>query len=263
MDPVLPPGRAKTRARTLEERWPNEKYPNRPPNFRLAAKNHSRAQNPLPPLASWVFNMVHPDVRRDFEGCAFYDGLKGDTCMVRGGPFRYEFFFLPGVTTEECIQHFRGEMKARGTVWRQYCNVNKARKESGLQEVYYPPGEVIYPPEECVPDEELVKEESLWNQESDHEPEGDAGLPGLGWAKAENGLEYRVNFFTYTDAEIETEGAAGDERNVYKVEFGEECGYDECDDVEAMGEYDPMKHAIRSTRMKIRDEEYIESCLRG
>jgi hypothetical protein len=92
------------------------------------------------------------------------------------------------------------------------------------------------------------------------------------WAKAENGLEYRGNFLTCTDAEIETEGAAGNERNVYKVEFdpipqdwgfGEEWGYDECDDGEAMGEYDPMKHPIRSTKMKIRDEEYIENCLGG
>jgi hypothetical protein len=92
------------------------------------------------------------------------------------------------------------------------------------------------------------------------------------WEKAENSLEYRGNFFTYTDAEIETEGAAGDERNVYIVEFdpipqnwgfGEEWGYDECDDVEAMGEYDPMKHPIRSTKMNIRDEEYIENCLGG
>lgn len=62
----------------------------------------------LPPLASWVFYMIHPDMPRDFNGCAFSSGLNDGYSLGRGGSFRYEFFFLPGATAEECYTHFRG-----------------------------------------------------------------------------------------------------------------------------------------------------------
>lgn len=79
-----------------------------------------RVKRPLPSLASWVFYMVHPDVPLDFDGRAFRSGLEDGHALdlARDSNFRYEFFFLPGATAEECHAHYRGEMEARGTIWR-------------------------------------------------------------------------------------------------------------------------------------------------
>ncbi|UPK95050.1 hypothetical protein LCI18_005985 [Fusarium solani-melongenae] len=121
--------RTKTRPRTLEERYPND-----PPDIKLSPKyrivynnrifnDHTGApalmswespgvQRSLPPLASWIFYMTHPDVPRDFDGSLFYSSLQMDHQLGRGGSFRYEFF-LPGATAEECRTHVRGEMESR------------------------------------------------------------------------------------------------------------------------------------------------------
>ncbi|KAH7242781.1 hypothetical protein BKA59DRAFT_481285 [Fusarium tricinctum] len=80
----------------------------------------------LPPLASWVFYMVHPDIPQppDFDSCRFYENLEdGQDCGI-GGPIRYEFFFLPGATAEDCHAHFLGELRVRGSIWRQ---INKVK----------------------------------------------------------------------------------------------------------------------------------------
>jgi hypothetical protein len=91
----------------------------------------------LPPLASWVFHMVHPDVPQppDFDGCGFYESLEdGQDCGI-GGPIRFEFFFLPGATTEECHAHFLNDLRARGSIWRQINKVmNTMRNLEGQEE---------------------------------------------------------------------------------------------------------------------------------
>lgn len=98
-------------------------YPNGSPEIRLAPKHIIISNNftfnnhtgkpvlmswqsggvilPLPPLASWVFYMVHPDMPRDFDGCAFLNGLEDDQGL-ECDLFRYKFFFLPGATAKEC-----------------------------------------------------------------------------------------------------------------------------------------------------------------
>ncbi|KAG8352758.1 hypothetical protein FVEN_g9120 [Fusarium venenatum] len=96
-----------------------------------------KADGPIPPLASWVYYTVHPDVLQEFDGCALHGSLASRS-IERGGPFRYEFFFLPEATAEECHAHYSGEMKARGTIWRQIRKVNRAvklkKQESGKEE---------------------------------------------------------------------------------------------------------------------------------
>ncbi|RSL79546.1 hypothetical protein CDV31_017198 [Fusarium ambrosium] len=243
--------RTKTRARTFEERWPNGAPSVRlGPTGRAVSNNHifndhtgkpalmswgsTAVKCPLPPLSSWVYYMVHPDVPRDFDGCAFHNGLTEDSSISRGGRFRYEFFFLPGATAEECHAHYRGEMEARGTLWRQVRKVKRAMKlrkqENGEQ------------------DESPSGEDTM----SDQDDTVDSHLPGLFWPLDDSDcyfVGYRGYFFMYTDAEIETRGADGEARHVYLVRFDpilEEWGEDE------IPSFDPMEHPVHSEQIKLK-----------
>ncbi|KAJ4187895.1 hypothetical protein NW767_012170 [Fusarium falciforme] len=271
--------RNKLRPRTLEERFPNG-----PPKVRLGPKGHSISNNhvfndhtgkpalmswesisvksPLPPLASWVYYIVHPDAPRDFDGCAFHDGLTDGSSLGRGGRFRYEFFFLPGATAEECVVHFRGELKARGTIWRQIRKVERAiklkKQESGQQEEHNSG-------EESGSDEE----DTVSSQESDQDQDDTAGsqLPGLVWlgpGRHSSTQFYRGHLFMYTDAEIETRGADGEARHVYLVEFDPipQREEDDDDDEDYGWDLDPMKYPVNSRRLKVRDKN-SESSLGG
>ncbi|KAG8674240.1 hypothetical protein FPOAC2_00228 [Fusarium poae] len=174
----------------------------------------------IPPLASWVYYMVHPDVPQEFDGCALHDRLtNGD--IERGGPFRYEFFFLPGATMEECHAHYLGEMKARGTIWRQIRKVNKAvklkKEENGEEEE-----------EEVNSDTEWFKENSKKRRKGyemvvDSDPDQEyTELPGLVWPKHDGDVYfvfYRGWFFMYNDAETDCVGANAEKRIVTLVRF--------------------------------------------
>lgn len=46
----------------------------------------------------------------------------------------YEFYFLPGTTAEECVTHYRRELDARGTIWRQIHKVKTALRKKNKQE---------------------------------------------------------------------------------------------------------------------------------
>ncbi|UPK98552.1 hypothetical protein LCI18_009487 [Fusarium solani-melongenae] len=232
------------RPRTLEERFPNG-----PPKVRLGPKGHYVSNNhvfkdhtgkpalmswesisvksPLPPLASWVYYIVHPDAPRDFDGRLFHDGLTDSSSLGRGGRFRYEFFFLPGATAEECVVHFRGELESRGTIWRQTRKVERVMQ--------------------------------LKKQQEEHDS-GEGKLPGLVWLKpGRHGSNqfYRGHLFIYTDAEIETRGADGEARHVYLVEFDPiPQEREEGEDDEDYGwDLDPMKYPVYSRRLKVRDQD--------
>ncbi|KAH6892932.1 hypothetical protein B0T10DRAFT_481120 [Thelonectria olida] len=255
--------RTKKRARTKEET-----YPSGPPNIKLPAKTSIASNNlvfkdhtgrpalmswesrgvkrPLPPLASWVFYMVHPDVATDFDGCAFQTGLEDCSGLCRGGTFRYEFFFLPGATAEECHTHYRGEMEARGTIWRQIRKVKRAVKRKKRE------------------NGEEVEDDSGQESSSNHDVAPSANqLPGLVWPKRDRDCEfvnYRGWFFMYPDADIKCGGAAGHARDVYLVRFDpipQEWAEDE------VPKFDPMEHPVHSKRMKARDPEYFECGLFG
>ncbi|KAF5707905.1 hypothetical protein FGLOB1_6665 [Fusarium globosum] len=259
--------RTKTRARTLEERFPDGRPPSLGPAYTYVPNNRTftdhtgkpalmcwksrSAQHPLPPLGSWLFYMVHPKVPRNFDGCAVYDGLTRDSKLADN--FRYEFFFLPGATAEECATHFRGELEARGTIWPQIRKVDRASK---IKEQKRGTEDERRSFQGSGLDEEEVVPSKGHGHESDENQDnvGGSQLPGLGWPESDRKLFYRGYFFMCRDAEIETKGADGEARHVDLFEFDpipQDWGYPEDVDVEEMGEYDPMRQPIRSRRLEV------------
>ncbi|RSL60647.1 hypothetical protein CEP54_006631 [Fusarium duplospermum] len=271
--------RTKTRPRTREERSPNGI-----PSIRLPPKtatvyenvifkDHTGAQAlmswpnwptwgpkySLPPLASWIFYMTHPDVPRDFDGSLLYSRLEYDHQLGRGGHFRYEFFFLPGATVEQCHAHYLGEMEARGTIWRQIRKVERAvrlKKEENGEDT-----------EDNFDQEPGFETENHSDQDSgsDHEDTPDSQLPGLVWPTRDRNGDYseiyRGWFFIYPDADIECRTAEQKARDIYLVEFDPVSipDWDEEED----GAPNPMDQPIRSTRMKAKGEDGFDSGLFG
>ncbi|KAH7134277.1 hypothetical protein EDB81DRAFT_844854 [Dactylonectria macrodidyma] len=271
--------RTKTRARTLEERYPKDKYPNGPPNDEFPPKTgfisnnvifddhtgnpalmswrNSGAKHSLPHLASWVFYMVHPDVLRDFDGCAFQRDLEDTQSLCRGEPFRYEFFFLPGATAEECHAHYCKEMEARGAIWRQIRKVKRAinlKKQENAK----------------VAEDDLVQEpasdqDSTSDQESASDQDATANnqLPGLVWPKHDSDcyyVSYRGWLFMYPDADINCGGAASEARNIYLVTF-DPIPQDWTED--EVIKFDPMEYPVYAKRMKARVTEVWEHGIVG
>ncbi|UPK96228.1 hypothetical protein LCI18_007163 [Fusarium solani-melongenae] len=260
--------RTKTRPRTLEERYPKDKYPNGPPQIRLPPKlplvSNNRIFNdhtgrpalmswessgvcPLPPLASWAFYMVHPDVPRDFDGCIFQHGLEDGKSQVKGGRFRWEFFFLPGATTEECHEHYRGELKARGTIWRY---IRKVKRAIELEKQKNPQPVEDNPAEESGSGPGSMSSESS----SDEATANNQQLPGLVWAKHDrdcSSVMYRGWFFVYPHANIDCRGADGAAREIDIVTFDPIEQEWEEDEVR---KFDPMEHPIHVTRKKARED---------
>ncbi|KAH7124945.1 hypothetical protein B0J13DRAFT_565912 [Dactylonectria estremocensis] len=263
--------RTKTRPQTLEERFPKDKYPNGPPKFNpktgsvfnnvifndhagkpaLMSWWNSGDKRTLPPLASWVFYMVHPDVPRNFDGCAFQSDLEDTQTLCRGGPFRYEFFFLPGATAEECHAHYCKEMEARGTIWRQIRKVKRAINFKKRENAKVAEDDLV---QESVPDQEST---------SDQDATANNQLPGLVWPKYDSDcyfISYRGWFFMYPDADINCRGAAGEARDVYLVRF-DPIPQDWAED--EVIRFDPMKHPVYAKRMKARVTEVSEHGLVG
>ncbi|KAI8666873.1 hypothetical protein NCS57_00914300 [Fusarium keratoplasticum] len=262
--------RTKTHARTLEERYPKDKYPNGPPTYNLPPalpcvsnnrifNDHTGrpalmswestgVKNPLPPLASWVFYMVHPDVPRDFDGYKFQRGLEDGRPQVRGGSFRYEFFFLPGATVEECHTHYLGELKARGTIWRQ---IRKVKRAMDLEKQKNP-----QPVEDDLVEESSSGPGSTTSESSSDEEAAtnNQQLPGLVWPKHDHDddlLSYRGWFFIYPHINIDCRGADGAKREIDIVTFDPIEQEWEEDEVRR---FDPMEHPVHVTRKKARED---------
>ncbi|KAH7134340.1 hypothetical protein EDB81DRAFT_95933 [Dactylonectria macrodidyma] len=192
----------------------------------------------LPFLPSWVFYMVHPEIPRDFDGCAFESGIERDRIVYGGGSFRYEFFFLPGATAEECVAHYRGEMAARGTIWSQIRKVKTAMKEKKKQEES----------EEGADDS--VEEPSSGDGDEPRDGTAGEGLPGLAWPKWDQDcyfINYRSWLFMYLDADIQW--GPNQDHDVCLVKFDPiPIEWEEGEKVR----WDPMKHPVHSQRMKAR-----------
>lgn len=206
----------------------------------------------LPFLSSWVFYMVNPDVSREgFDGCAFQYGLENGRLHYTGGSFRYEFFFLPGATAAECVAHYRGELDARGTIWRQIRKVKTAMRKKKQNES----GEegADDPADDSVDDsvEGSSDDESRYGSTSGR-------LPGLVWPKDDedcNFINYRGWFFMYPDADVQW-GANSEDHEVDLVTFDPiplELEEDE------IAKWDPMEHPIHSVRMSARGKKGLEA----
>lgn len=208
----------------------------------------------LAPLASWVFYMVHPDVPTDFDGAAFEIGLEDGNSLLRGGRFRYEFFFLPGATAEECHAHYLGEMEARGTIWRQIRKVKRAMARKKQENSQQMKGE-----EEEEDDDDNSASEG--EEDNDGVTASANQLPGLVWPKRDEDcyfIGYRGWFFLYPDADVNCKGTAGNSRDVCLVTF------DPISDQDGEAStFNPMEHPVHSKQMKARDEEYFDAGLFG
>ncbi|CAH0017913.1 unnamed protein product [Clonostachys rhizophaga] len=113
--------------------------------------------------------MVNPETPRDFDGCTFSHGLEDCRMVYHMSSFRYEFFFLPGATAEECVAHCRGELAARGTMWHQVRKVTQAwKKHAASEEAVDDPAEALPPGDDDEPHFGVTSEQ---------------GLPGFPWAK--------------------------------------------------------------------------------
>ncbi len=145
----------------------------------------------LPPIQSWVFYMVNPYIEREgFNGCAFYEGLEPGRLGLDEIQFRYEFFFIPDGTVTQCIAHYLGEMKARGTIWNQIEKVNNVTAAEDTQSS----GQAQAP------------SKSALHYDTHSSEELQEHLPGLVLVKDVEDvreLAYRNWLFMYHDADVE------------------------------------------------------------
>ncbi|CAH0058662.1 unnamed protein product [Clonostachys solani] len=199
----------------------------------------------LPDLRAWIFYMVNPETPRDFDGCAFASGLKEGRMLLSASAFRYEFFFLPGATAEECVAHYRGEMAARGTIWQQVRKVERAwkKKRDASEETVDDPAEGLPSGDDDEPRVAITSE----------------GLPGLPWVKKASDwyfTHYRSWLFMYLDADVQW--GPDQDHDVCLVQF--DPMPIEWEEGARVG-WDPMEHPIRSKHIKamsrLGDEESL------
>jgi hypothetical protein len=233
----LPPG-VEPKSLVSKAKYHNVTFKDHTGRPALMSWSGSENRPSIPYLCSWVFYMVNPEIPRDFDGCAFQFGLEEDRVRYGFGSFRYEFFFLPGATTEECVAHYRGEMAARGTIWRQISKVKTALKEKKKQEAG----------EEGADD----SAEDSSSADGDEPSPGTAGegLPGLVWPKKVDDcyfINYRSWLFMYLDADVQW--GPNQDHDVYLVKFDPiPIEWEEGERVR----WDPMEHPIHSELMKAR-----------
>ena len=187
---------------------------------------HGLKTQRLPTLSVWVIYMVNPETRLDFDTRKFQDTFDHDSCPYLGQSFRFEFFFLPNATPEECVAHYKKEIASRGTVWRQIRQVREAtkdiRKERRMKNIRERKAmkEEQERMREEDPDVDFNGNEVLTDyssdgsasstgsffDEEDEEPQpaipNEQNLPGLPWLKKDEIQGYRQYFFMCTDEEV-------------------------------------------------------------
>lgn len=81
---------------------------------------------PLPPLPSWNFYVTDPTVSpNEFNGTEFQCTIFEDSAYTEK-PVRFDVYFLPGASAQECINYYYQELQARGDTTRQIDAVNLA-----------------------------------------------------------------------------------------------------------------------------------------
>lgn len=88
----------------------------------------------LPYLYSFAFYITNPAMNQDtFDSAAFYK-----QCLLSGHylePFRFDFYFLPNASINDCKEHYMAEKAARGTITVQIEAIEKnepPKNEGGL-----------------------------------------------------------------------------------------------------------------------------------
>ncbi|KAH6953594.1 hypothetical protein DER45DRAFT_490669 [Fusarium avenaceum] len=200
----------------------------------------------IPPLASWAFYLVNRETPLDFNATTFKCNFECGKDLYSGAGPRYEFFFLPDATPEQCIAHYRGEMAARGTMWRHVRQMKMALKETKEEE-----------------DEgaENSAQESSSDEDEDEPQPGIAnehGQPGLPWPKHEDDwffTDYRQCLFMYLEPNSDIQSS----RNVCLVKFDPmPIDWEEG----AVIRWDPREQPVCTKYMKLINEEGGEEYLR-
>ncbi|KAJ4138363.1 hypothetical protein NW768_002187 [Fusarium equiseti] len=208
---------------------------------------HGLKTQHLPTLSVWVMYIVNSEIPENFDAKKFQLSFDHDGDPYLGQSFRFEFFFLPNATPEECVTHYRKEIASRGTVWRQIRQVREATKDIRRERRM-----------KCVRERKAMKEEqermreadpdvgfngeevltdytsdgydspdtSLYDEE-DEEPRptmpNDQNLPGLPWLKHKELESYRQYFVMCTDEEVKWGPAPPDQNeqalNLRVVDF--------------------------------------------
>ncbi|KAL4722083.1 hypothetical protein ACLX1H_010853 [Fusarium chlamydosporum] len=218
--------------------------------------------------------MVNPETPLDFDATKFRHGFDGDYDPYLGQPFRFEFFFLPDATSEECIAHYRKEMASRGTVWHQIRQVRAATKDRRVAR------RVTYRRERAAMKEEQTRRREAaedpasktshdeFEEFTDYSSEGynssdrslfheddtkphptgpnEQKLPGLPWLKDDELNGYRQWFLMCTDEQVKWDHAGPGYNkqalNLRVVEFDPvPIEYEEGEVVR----WDPMDHPVR------------------
>ncbi|KAF4447802.1 hypothetical protein F53441_8706 [Fusarium austroafricanum] len=192
--------------------------------------------------------MLHPEAPYEFDTCTLHCDLTDESSTGRGGPFRHEFFFLPGATAEEFHAHYLGEMKARGTIWRQIRKVNRAinlkKQESGITTSGTKAMQLIF------------------DSDYDQESTGNSQLPGFVWPKNDRNCDYvsyRGWFFMYHDADTDCQGDKSEKRAISLVTF-DHIPMLRAED--KAPESDPMERPIYSRPIPVK-HKYVELSLGG
>ena len=199
--------------------------------------SYSNRPASLPSLASWVFYIVNPDIKPEsFNGHNFKRGLEALDDSYNWQHFHYEFFFLPNASTEECVAHYRGELSARGTIWKQIREVAAAKEMQSLRDSGY----------------EVSDNMAGLRLGANHaEPYGDRvgedqRLPGLVWPLEdphEIFRRYQGALFVYPHADIKWDGTDASAREICLLKF-DPIPIDEEERSEGTVNFDPVNHPI-------------------
>lgn len=204
----------------------------------------------VPPLASWVFYLVNPGTSRNFNAIAFILNLESGIDLYSASGSRYEFFLLPGVTPEQCVAHYRGEIATRGTMWRQVRHVRMATKERKGED------------KEGADNSAEKSSSDGDNNETQPGITNEQGLPVLPWPKHDEDwffTNYRQFLFMYLDANSDIQSSPDQGHNVCLVQFDPMPMEREEGEVVR---WDPMEHPIYTKCMKLIDEKGSEGDLR-
>ncbi|RGP76989.1 hypothetical protein FLONG3_4927 [Fusarium longipes] len=258
-------GRTKTQARKstgakttkiIWSKWINHQITFKDHNGKSAIMAwHAIEAQRVPTLPAWICYMVNPEISHGFNARKFCDSFEKDHTYY-SEPFRYEFFFLPGATPEECVAHYHKELAARGTMWpqirkawapikekraaeREKCKRQKAEAGDSAQEPSDDENE------EC---EHYDRSMDRYYAQDDEEPQANGpneqNLPGLPWAKGSEVCGHRQWLLMCTDDEVKwgpaIPGRNEQALNIRVVKF-DPVPFEEEED---RARWDPMEHPI-------------------
>ena len=100
----------------------------------MSWQNQSAEDKGLPPLWCWALYFINPDFNISlevFDSAQFKRGLFKDAALSDFTGERFEFYYLPGATPEDCVAHYRAELEKRGTIWEDLERLDQALARRG------------------------------------------------------------------------------------------------------------------------------------